>query len=309
VASTRKANPAVIGAFVVGAAVLTVAALLIWGSRSLFEHKYEYVSYFSGSVNGLARGAPVKYQGVDVGTVKEIRVRFRQAPNDTRIPVLIELWGKRLRELGNEQEPTPEMVQALVARGLRARLATQSIVTGVLYVSLDRLPDSPISFAELPGDEALPEIPTVPTELEEATKSLSALLTHLKSADFKGMSDSVTEAASGVGQLAKMPELRAALRRFPGLVGAAHDLATSLTTDAEKTGVAVDDAREAIITLRGTLESARGVIAPRGPLAVDLTQTLSDVDKAAMAVRELADFLRRNPHAIIAGTKPQAPVQ
>src|SRR5262245_2294246 len=182
----KKFSPPVIGVFVVGAMVLTIAAVLIWGSRSLFEHKFEYVCYFAGSINVLAKGAPVKYRGVDFGVVKDIKIRYRQAPDDRRIPVFLEAWGNRLRELGSEKEPSPDTVRELVAQGLRARLETQSIVTGVLYVSLDFVPDSPIRLAQLPGG-GVPEVPTLPTQLEEATKSVSAILANLRSADFKGM--------------------------------------------------------------------------------------------------------------------------
>jgi paraquat-inducible protein B len=304
----KKTNPAVVGAFVIGAVVLTIAAFLIWGSRSVFEHKYEYVCYFPGSVNGLSKGAPVKFRGVELGVVREIRIRYHQAPDDTRVPVLIEAWGKRLRELGGEREPTPAVVQELIARGLRARLETQSIVTGVLYVSLDLVPGSPATLAELPGG-AFPEIPTLPTKLEEATKSLSDVVANLKAADFKGMSESISKAALGVSQLSTMPELREALRDLPRVVSSAHRLTLTLNADAEKSGEVVDDVHAAMEDLRGAVKGARGMIAPHSPLSVDVSLTLSDVDKAALAVRELADFLRRNPHALVAGTKPPAEAQ
>jgi ABC-type transporter Mla subunit MlaD len=299
----KKTNPALIGAFVFGAVLLFVAAALIWGSRALFEHKYEYICYFPGSVNGLNRGAPVKYRGVEIGVVKDIKIRFRQAPDDTRIPVLIEAWGKRLRELGGEQEPTPERVHELIAKGLRARLETLSIVTGVLYVSLDQVPGSQLSLAELPGGDIL-EIPTLPTQMEEATKSVDAVLSNLKATDFKGMADSIAHAASGVNDLTATPELRDALKHLPQLISAIHELASTLNTDAEKAGALVDNASGAMTSLRGTLDQARGALSPRAPLSVDLARALSNMDKAAVAMRELADFLRRNPHSLVAGTKP-----
>jgi len=300
----KKANPALIGAFVVGAIALAVTAVVTWGSQALFERKYEYVCYFPGSVNGLNGGAPVKYRGVEVGVVKEIKVRFRQAPEDKRIPVLIELWGKRLHELGGS-EPNRELLNDLVAGGLRARLASLSIVTGVMYVSFDDVPGSPIVFSELPGSGALPEIPTLPTELDELTRAVSSFLANLSTVDLKGTAESVSGAMHGVSQVTTSTDLRAALENLPRLLSGLRQLTKTLNTDADKAGQVVDDAHGAVAALHETLESAQGVVSPHAPLTVDMAVALSDVDKAAIAVRELADFLRRNPHAIVAGTKPR----
>jgi paraquat-inducible protein B len=299
---SRKANPALIGAFVIGSVVLVVVAVVIWGSRGLFERKYEYVCYFPGSVHGLDRGASVEYRGVQIGVVKEVRLRFRQPAEDRRIPVIVQLWGKRLRELGGS-EPTPELVAALVEGGLRARLAPSSLLTGVTYVSFDEAPGTPTHHSELAGPGEVPEIPTLPSEFEEITKSVTQFVANLTDADFRGMADSVTGAMQGVGQITTSDDLHAAMRELPRALASAHRLAKTLDADAVNAGALVNDAQIALDALRSTLTDAHGVVAPDAPLSVDLGAAVSDVDKAAIAVRELADFLRRNPHAIVAGTK------
>jgi paraquat-inducible protein B len=300
----KKSNPALIGAFVLGAIALAVVAIVLWGSESLFERKYECVCYFPGSVAGLTKGATVKYRGVEIGVVKEVRVRFRQPIEERRIPALIEIWGKRLHELG-AREPTPALLDELVGQGLRARLASTSLVTGVMYVNLDFWPDTPLHYAEIGGPGALPEIPTLPTELDELSQALHNLVANLSTADIKGLTDSVAQAMRGVGEVATSEDLRSAIKELPPLFSDAHHLTKSLQTDADKAGAVVNDAQVALGTLVETLESTRGTISPEAPLASNLTVAVSDVDKAAISVRELADFLRRNPHAIVAGTKPR----
>ena len=64
----KRTDSALIGAFVIGALALVVAAVLVWGS-GLFRETAEYVCYFEGSLNGLENGAPVKVRGVAVGKV------------------------------------------------------------------------------------------------------------------------------------------------------------------------------------------------------------------------------------------------
>jgi paraquat-inducible protein B len=302
----KKTNPVLIGAFVVGAIALAVLSIALWGSRSMFERKYEYICYFPGSVIGLNSGSPVKYRGVEIGVVKDIKISFRQSVDDRRIPVTVELWAKRLHELGG-REPTPSLMQELVAQGLRARLESVSVVTGVMFVSLDVVPDSPPpSYAEIPGPGAIPEIPTLPTEFQEATQALNAILSHLASADFAGMSDSVAGAMRDVSGVATSDELHGALEELGPLLSGARQLTKTLKTQANKAGAVVDDVHGALVD---TLDTTKGAISPQAPLTVDLSTALSDVDKAAIAVRELADFLRRNPHAIVAGTKPRGPGQ
>ena len=71
-----KANPAVIGGFVIGAIALIVIGLLVYGGAGWFVQRNKYVAYFPGSVKGLLVGAPVDFRGVTIGQVTEIRVLF-----------------------------------------------------------------------------------------------------------------------------------------------------------------------------------------------------------------------------------------
>ena len=74
----KKANPAVIGAFVVGAVALAVARRR--GVRlgpATSATPTTFVLYFPGSVNGLSVGAPVKFKGVEIGTVTDIKLVLR----------------------------------------------------------------------------------------------------------------------------------------------------------------------------------------------------------------------------------------
>ncbi|MGA6926509.1 MAG: MlaD family protein, partial [Desulfosarcina sp.] len=71
-----EANKTLIGAFVVGAAGLAVAAVILFGSGNLYRDAQAYVLFFSGSVKGLSIGAPVQMKGVQVGTVSSIQLLF-----------------------------------------------------------------------------------------------------------------------------------------------------------------------------------------------------------------------------------------
>ena len=66
-----------------------------------------------------------------------------------------------------------ELAQKMIEKGLRAQLAMQSFVTGQLMITLDFHPEKP---AVLVGAEKkYPEIPTIPTPLQELTSKLEKL--------------------------------------------------------------------------------------------------------------------------------------
>src|SRR5512136_2942614 len=136
---SQKPNPTSIGLFIVIGSALGVTGLLLFSSSKLFTQTRECIVYFNESLNGLNDGAPVKYRGVTVGSVKCVMVRFNQATNDYAMPVIIEIQEKLLRERLGDASPellTERMTGERIKAGLRASLQTESLVTGVLYVDV-----------------------------------------------------------------------------------------------------------------------------------------------------------------------------
>lgn len=280
----RKPSTTLVGAFVFGAALLLVAAVAIWGSGHVFERRHRYVCYFSGSVNGLKIGAPVKYRGVPVGEVTGMRIRFQQPKGDNRIPVFVEVSGRRLHELGASEATTSEVVKELIHSGLRARLETESFVTGQLYVNLDMYPSTPLQLLHVNGGYA--EIPTVPAPLEEAEKSLTGLVEQLKTLDLSGTARSLASAIEGINRLVNQPEVARTIAELPSTVASVRHMVQHADVGLGKLGAGLQT-----------------TLAVRGPLFTQLDRALADVQRAAQAVRQLAEFLRRNPNALITGRK------
>lgn len=173
---SKKPNNVLIGVFVAGAAALVVAAVLVFGSGSLFEDRNLFVLNFKGSVKGLAVGAPVVLRGVKIGSVRDIRINANSNSRNFSIPVIIEI-GKELIIMSNGNGlakghglSVESNLKALIEQGLRAQLEMQSMVTGQLLVSLDFHHDKPLILS----GEALdyPEIPTIQTEIEELTQKI-----------------------------------------------------------------------------------------------------------------------------------------
>lgn len=120
----NKANPAAIGAFVVGAIFLTISSILVFSSDTLFSKNHRFVVVFTESINGLQVGAPIKLYGVQIGHVTEIYVERDKQKNITLIPVVFEVNPKQIRDyINTEKDDWDETeVNKLIESGLRMQL-------------------------------------------------------------------------------------------------------------------------------------------------------------------------------------------
>ncbi|GIW40934.1 MAG: paraquat-inducible protein B [Candidatus Binatia bacterium] len=309
----KRANVTLIGGFVVGAAALVVLGITLFGSGRLFRETHEYVLYFDSSVNGLTVGAPVKFKGVEVGSVKDILLSLDgQGFGDVRIPVIIELDAEKITEKGVQLDlDDPRTMENLIRQGLRARLSTESIVTGLLYVSLDFHPGTPIDLVK-PPNVPYQEIPTLPTILEEAQTAASEIIAKFQEIDLAKLVDSATETMQSLNEILRSPTLRAAVESLDGTVEnldrtvasirkLAEDLNSHLggvTKSLERTA---GEATRALEEARLTLEALRELAEPGSPLTHQIGKTMEDVAAAARAFRNLAEYLERNPSAILRG--------
>ena len=315
----RKANPAVIGAFVVGAVILAVAGILIFGSGKLFKHTSKYVCFFPGPVDGLNVGAPVKINGVEIGSVVDIRLRLPEQERlhvtftGVHIPVTIEVDNNRVAALGGEEHRD---VPALIEHGLRAQLNAQSLVTGLLFVQLDFRPDIPATFV-LPRDAKVTEIPTIPTAMEQVQSAAENIFRKLQEVHVEVLVKSLTDAVDTIKTVVATPELKAAIQALPATVANLNQTMTSFRelsarVDA-KTGPLLDSLKgtsdkgsAAMDQARQTLQNVQQFVEPESPLSTQLSGSLQEVSEAARALRLLANLLERNPSVLVRGKEVTA---
>jgi paraquat-inducible protein B len=197
------------------------------------------------------------------------------------------------------------------------------LVTGVLYVGFDWFPETPLRFVQQPdGHFQYEEIPTVPTELEQAQDAIVRVIKKLDDLDLKAVINSFTKTSDRVGELASspalksilksldhdMPELRGAILDFRRLAATANTNVTNVSADLHQTLTAAQSAIEQIAATmkeaQTTIVSVRGTVDPNSPTVYELTKSLREVSGAASSIRLLADSLDRNPQAVILG-KPE----
>ena len=325
---SKKINTTSIGLFIVTGVALGVTGLLLFSSSKMFSRTHEQILYFDGSLNGLHDGAPVKYRGVTVGSVKRVMVRFNQATNDNAMPVLIELEDKlvhqRLGDAAGELFYTSVMEEqvreARIKAGVRASLQTESLVTGVLYVDLEVDPDAPPPvFHQL--EKIYPELPTEPTKIQQLFSNLASfdikslqtnlngLITRLDAAvgalKMTDINSGVTNLLASLNRVAADPDITNALAALRPTLDQYRELGAKVTGRVDPLADSVTnslaEADRALAQLRGAAQNLRTLIAPDAPLPNDLDQTLHQLSGAVQSLSALLDFLKQHPNALITG--------
>jgi paraquat-inducible protein B len=319
-----KLNPALVGMFVLGAFGLIVVALLSFRSVHLFSKPVRFVAYFNESVQGLDLGSAVKLRGVRVGRVVAIRVRYDGKTWPAPVAVVGELDNNAITDSAGQTIKLTDRatLQRLVEEGLRAKLDLVGI-TGLQFVQLDFL--DPRIFPAPPANRAVeyPVVPTVASEIAELMASLSKIVNDLKKADFaevsrelksllitanqktgeldlKKMVTQVTAAAESIAALAGSAEARAAFTNLNKTATDVQALVARLDTQVEPVRI------ELVRTLRSfhdAAESVRKLLGPQSGLGEEAARMLQQVTETAESLQRLADFLERNPNALITGKK------
>ena len=299
---SRRANPSVIGAFVLGAVVLGLAAVLVFGSGRFFEQRDPFVLYFDSSVKGLELGSPVIFQGVEVGTVTSISAVINRIEHTVAVPVYIELVGGRVQIIGERGDPVTGVNMEIEA-GLRARLKSLSLITGKLYIDLDYYPDKPAVFKRFDPDT--PEIPTISTELEEIRATAGEFIKELRRLPLSELFEKLASAVRGVDKLVNKPELDRAIDELQGALSEARGTLTKLNARvdplADSAVGALEEVRTALQQVDAAVVDVGSLVEPGSPLQYQLIAALQELERAARSVRVLADGISQQPDSIIFG--------
>ncbi|HEY9107541.1 MAG TPA: MlaD family protein [Roseateles sp.] len=292
---SRRASPFVIGAFVVGAIAILVVALIALPGRHWFSKQPErVVMFFSGSVFGLQKGAPIVFRGVRIGDVTDISLHYDDKTDSFAIPVLAELDADAVRGLDGRMgnDDIGHALPTLIERGLSAQLGTQSLLTGQLYVDLDfRTKPRGRTHGGYRGDAT--EIPTSATAFQ-------ALKDQLESVDLRKIVDDLGQIANSARQLIAAPELKQGLKDFAATATHARRLAAQLdrravplTQGAERAFASVDRAGNEVSDtanrLDRTADRANELLDPKGAVVRDLQRAVNELAQASASLREAAD--------------------
>lgn len=232
---------------------------------------------FDENVSGLTVGAPVELSGLRIGTVDSLSgiVDFNQfGDSRVRLNVILSVQPARLGLPGEVSAGTAlSLLQDRVANGLRARLASASLLTGGLKVELVEVEDAPLARMTISGVD-LPIMPTTKSETSDAAATVEGVFTRINNLPIEDLLNSAINVMNSADALISNNDLqetpadvRALLSDLSGIVGS-------------------DDVKNIPVALNATLMRVEGLVAEleKQRIAETLGKTLTAAAEAADAV-------------------------
>jgi len=335
----KQASKTVIGVFVVSSIAMLIAGVIIFGSGEMFKKTNKYVMFFEDSVKGLSVGAPVIWHGVAVGSVSSIVLKANAKNLTIDVPVVIEVDPQRVEVEEGKSKDLREQIELMIKKGLRARLALQSLLTGSSMVEVEFLPDTPVRLTGL--DSRYPEIPTVKSPMDRLAQKLQDLPIEKIAGKLADILDNLDTVIADPEIKEMVHNLNVASKKLDHVLENADKLvlnadnqvkdltdnlnnkvnnlsdgmqttmgdARKLLQDVDsevkplsrKIQTALVSARVALDKANNALSSVDGFVGERSNTRHKLNRALDEIGAAAKSLNSLMDYLERHPEALLQG--------
>ncbi|MGL5741825.1 MAG: MlaD family protein [Legionella sp.] len=288
---------------IVGVAVLILllglVVTMLWLSVGFNQKKYNtYTVYMHEAVSGLTKDAPVKYNGVQVGNVQEIRLN----QNDPRqVEILLSI-----------EDGTP------ITTSTYATLNAQGI-TGVTYIGLSASTSNLTPIERMPGEPypVIPSKPSVLNQLDSILKKVSEDIGNVTEEAQRIFNEEnakhINHILSNVDEFSKdlahngknvnvfMDNLAKASRDFPRMLDELRGGISKFNVMAES----LSNAGNSVSKTMGTGKSTMDKISQEAlPPAVILLRRLNAI---SANLEKVSSEMRQNPAVVIRGSKPPQP--
>ena len=235
----NEPNKKLIGLFmIIGVTVLAIIFGAFLKSKFYDGDSKTLVMYFEESINGLNVGAPGVFKGVQIGKV--VRTELIANPDDLSfsIPVYVKMDAKQSINYSATYGAKESILNALIEKGLRARLTTQSYLTGQLMIELEMLPDTPVMLHSTRQNKNFLEIPTVLSPLGVISKGIQNVPLKASVEQFNKFFASLNE---------EMPNIRKVV----------HSMNKVISGNAAATSETIDNFNEAAINVSQAAKALR----------------------------------------------------
>jgi paraquat-inducible protein B len=251
-----------------------------------YLHYAEYILLFNSSVAGLKIGAPVEYRGIQIGSVTDISMRYlgndiqfdiKEAP----IPVKIRIDPGRLNYEDSEAgvAAIQRNTSQRVANGIRASLATGSLLTGSRFVAFDYVDSAvPASIGQLGEYKTFPTVNRGFAQIEE---QLSQFLNKLNKLEIEDSLESLDEV---------LIRFRDFTDSFKSTLANVDNLLTAESTQEIPVGL-----NKVLQQMERTLSG----FDPSSPTARNFNALVIELRELSKGLADYAEILTNQPNALI----------
>jgi paraquat-inducible protein B len=229
-----------------------------------FSETRRFLLYFDGSVRGLSAGAPVEFRGIQIGEVVDVKLELNAITQKFQIPVLIDIEPERVVRTGQ----IPQEWAKLSRKERQNRFFDQLVAQGL-----------------------------------RAQLKTGNLVTGKLFVDLDMYDKARTAAIDYTGPYPVLPTIPTSLEELTNRVSAILDKLDQFPID--RIGSNMDKTLEGlqltVTQTQKTLAALEKTLNTDSPLQQQLQQTLEELSGAARSLRLLADYLERNPEAILRG--------
>ncbi len=326
---SNTGNKFKIGVLVLLSGVLLIVGLLLLGIGKYFKQSYPFMTVVEGSVQGLEKGAPVKYKGVTIGQVDSVKI----SKTDENIliymnfdPDSFERGGRKILNQEGGSKIFEQKIGEQAEKGLRCQLQYQGI-TGNLYVELSYYDKTkyPMKEYSLPEDHP-PFLPSVSyVSVGTIMTNTQDILDKIAKVDFEKISGELESFLGEANAIIRSEKLRSAMNNIETTSKNVSEISTVMKdnfTDHNvkdllaKFSSSLNDLSKAINEISALAsEAKKEMVAANMPetsrsvreLITSGQNTLQDLRELMDAASALINYVEQHPNSLLRG-KSDKPV-
>jgi paraquat-inducible protein B len=239
-----------------------------------YQNNVPMVSYFTSSVSGLNRGAPVNILGIQVGEVTGVTLVVDPETGNAKVRVAMDLQPDRVVDAGiiaNAGVNPEGVVQNMVNQGMRVELETGSYVTGEKVIALTKVPGAP--KVKLTYENGVLVIPSEAGGLDNAIANLTDISGKLDKIPFQKIGDNLNRLLVTANHTIGGPQVKQSLASL----------------------------NQTLKTANATLSGVNQDYGDDSDFQRSLTQLLAEADAALESIRQLTAYLNAHPQSLLLG--------
>jgi paraquat-inducible protein B len=243
-----------------------------------YQTNIPLVAYFTSSVAGLQVGAPVDVLGIQVGQVTEVRLMVDLPYAGVKVRVAMDLQPERVVHIAGPATQAVDpatILQKMANQGMRAELDTASFVTGQKEIALSIIPGAGPAPLLHEGDALV--LPSHSGGLDNAIASLTDISAKLDKIPFEKIGNNLNNLLITTNRTLGGKQMKQTLASLSATLSSANNTLSGVNQDY---GNDSDFQRS-------------------------LQQLLEEANAALQSIKQLTDYLNRNPQSLLLGRSGQ----